>query len=215
MVNGITHSPFPFCTKPDLPFAHPFLSNQLKQPPKHGAPTGLGHAVWPDWCCSPICYFLGWPELYMYTPYMNVYLVVSLPRIPHIHRIYMVLANPSYFWGLKAWHWSAYTRSYCSFCRVDEGAESLLLPVARSTRRLLWLQVNAARFTGLASMYMHTYTRSSCTYNIQSPLYFYEVLSGTNTASTRRSWRQTHTLAAGRSSHVKRTSSSPGWHVTK
>jgi hypothetical protein len=32
----------------------------------------------------------------IYTPYMTVYLVISLPKIPYIHRIYMVLANPSY-----------------------------------------------------------------------------------------------------------------------
>jgi len=31
----------------------------------------------------------------MYTPYMTVYLVISLPKLPYIHRIYMVLANPS------------------------------------------------------------------------------------------------------------------------
>ena len=34
--------------------------------------------------------------------YMTVYLVISLPKIPYIHRIYMVLANPTvyirYFW---------------------------------------------------------------------------------------------------------------------
>jgi hypothetical protein len=32
----------------------------------------------------------GWPEPYIYT----VYLVNFLPKIPYIHRIYMVLANP-------------------------------------------------------------------------------------------------------------------------
>ena len=31
----------------------------------------------------------------IYTPYMTVYLVTSLPKIPYIHRIYMVLANPN------------------------------------------------------------------------------------------------------------------------
>jgi len=31
----------------------------------------------------------------IYTPYKTVYLVISLPKIPYIHRIYMVLANPS------------------------------------------------------------------------------------------------------------------------
>ena len=29
----------------------------------------------------------------IYTPYMTVYLVISLPKIPYLHRIYMVLAN--------------------------------------------------------------------------------------------------------------------------
>ena len=32
----------------------------------------------------------------IYSPYMTVYLVISLPKIPHIHRIYMVLANPTH-----------------------------------------------------------------------------------------------------------------------
>ena len=31
----------------------------------------------------------------IYTPYMTVYLVISLPKVPYIHRIYMVVANPS------------------------------------------------------------------------------------------------------------------------
>ena len=29
------------------------------------------------------------------TPYVTVHLVISLPKIPYIHRIYMVLANPT------------------------------------------------------------------------------------------------------------------------
>jgi len=32
----------------------------------------------------------------IYTPYMTVYSVISLPKIPHMHRIYMVLANPTH-----------------------------------------------------------------------------------------------------------------------
>jgi hypothetical protein len=30
----------------------------------------------------------------IYTPYMTVHMVNSLPKIPYTHRIYMVLANP-------------------------------------------------------------------------------------------------------------------------
>ena len=32
----------------------------------------------------------------IHTPYMTVYLMISLPKILYIHRIYMVLANPTY-----------------------------------------------------------------------------------------------------------------------
>jgi hypothetical protein len=31
----------------------------------------------------------------IYIPYMTVYFVISLPKIPYINRIYMVLANPT------------------------------------------------------------------------------------------------------------------------
>ena len=33
----------------------------------------------------------------MYTPYMTVNLVISLTKVPYVDRIYMVLANPTYF----------------------------------------------------------------------------------------------------------------------
>jgi hypothetical protein len=38
----------------------------------------------------------------IYTPYMTVYLVNSLPKIPYIHRINVVLANPTYSRTLRA-----------------------------------------------------------------------------------------------------------------
>ena len=31
----------------------------------------------------------------IYAPYMTVYLVISMPKIPYIHRTYMVPANPT------------------------------------------------------------------------------------------------------------------------
>jgi len=40
-----------------------------------------------------LIYWVG--QNHIYTLYMTVYLVVSLPRIPYIHRIYTVLANPA------------------------------------------------------------------------------------------------------------------------
>jgi hypothetical protein len=32
----------------------------------------------------------------IYAPYMTIYLVIFLPKVPYIHRMCMVLANPTY-----------------------------------------------------------------------------------------------------------------------
>jgi len=34
-------------------------------------------------------------HIHIYTTYKSVDLVISLPRIPYMHRVYMVLTNPS------------------------------------------------------------------------------------------------------------------------
>jgi hypothetical protein len=49
----------------------------------------------------------------IYTPYMTVYLVISLPKIPYIHRIYVVLANPIYVAGLGRVAWSQLHHVFC------------------------------------------------------------------------------------------------------
>jgi hypothetical protein len=46
------------------------------------------------------------------TPYMTVYLVISLPKIPYIHRKYMVLANPTYESTLTLTGRNAYESTY-------------------------------------------------------------------------------------------------------
>jgi len=43
---------------------------------------------------SFMCYIIRVGQNRIYTPYMTIYLVISLPIIPYTHRIYMVLANP-------------------------------------------------------------------------------------------------------------------------
>jgi len=58
----------------------------------------------------------------IYTPYMTVYLVISLPKIPYIHRIYMVLANPTYMY-ICTYVWctcaqSTWQRNYCHVSAV-------------------------------------------------------------------------------------------------
>jgi len=35
-------------------------------------------------------------HVYVYTPYMTVYLVIFLPKLPYMHRISMVLADPTH-----------------------------------------------------------------------------------------------------------------------
>jgi hypothetical protein len=54
----------------------------------------------------------------IYTPYMTVYLMISLPEIPYIHRINMVLANPTYnhsIWCHIGWSYTAYGCSKTGF----------------------------------------------------------------------------------------------------
>ena len=45
---------------------------------------------------SKLCLLCRVGQNRIYTPYMTVCLMISLPKIPCIHRIYMVLANPMY-----------------------------------------------------------------------------------------------------------------------
>jgi len=71
----------------------------------HTIRSGLAATIWSVsvTCLSMHCFYvlLGLARtVYLYTPYMTVYLVVFLPKIPYIHRICMVLANSMYY----AWH---------------------------------------------------------------------------------------------------------------
>ena len=59
------------------------------------------HTMDADWGCQIQTYMSVWSiyrvgQNLTYTPYMTVYLVISLPKMPYTHRIYMVLANPIY-----------------------------------------------------------------------------------------------------------------------
>jgi hypothetical protein len=47
----------------------------------------------------------------IYAPYMTLYLVISLPRIPYIHRIYMAPANPPHISSVSR------IQSYFSLCK--------------------------------------------------------------------------------------------------
>jgi len=48
---------------------------------------------------------MSWPEPYIYT----VYLIISLPEIPYIHRIHMVLAYPTNTITCVSVSWNRYT----------------------------------------------------------------------------------------------------------
>ena len=74
------------------------------------------------WLARPVYIHRVWPYIWwfpcqnyrIYTPYMTVYLVISLPKIPYIHRIYRVLANPTYICL-----WSKECCVYKRVCVVD------------------------------------------------------------------------------------------------
>jgi len=55
----------------------------------------------------------------IYTPYMTVYLVISLLKSPYTNRIYMVLANPNHAWFMQLIHNSALYRVQRAFCRIE------------------------------------------------------------------------------------------------
>ena len=65
-----------------------FASYLLEQTPQVNI-TAIYAYLWP--CITPR---VGQNRIY--TPYMTVYLVIFLPIIPYIHRIYMVLATLNY-----------------------------------------------------------------------------------------------------------------------
>jgi len=48
----------------------------------------------------------------IYAPYMTVYTVISLPKIPYIHRVYMVLANPTHILTHKHKHTHSHIYTY-------------------------------------------------------------------------------------------------------
>jgi len=60
----------------------------------------------------------------IYTPYMTVYLVISLPKIPYKHRIYMVLANP--------------TQMHLTSNQTCEDAPGTAAAAAEQTKRAAW-----------------------------------------------------------------------------
>jgi len=59
----------------------------------------------------------------IYTPYMTVYCVVSLPRILYIQRTYMVLANPTFADRVLCHHTG---RTWTPGNNQDHGKETLL-----------------------------------------------------------------------------------------
>jgi hypothetical protein len=57
--------------------------------------------LWPT-LHTPLAILSRVGQNHIYTPYMTEYLVISLPKIPYIYRIYMVLANPNHAPSLPA-----------------------------------------------------------------------------------------------------------------
>ena len=78
----------------------------------------------------------------VYTTYMTVYLVISLPKIPCIHRVYMILANPTHGPHFSACKASAHLVLFVAkvfdslvvYERVHHSATSLCLQAAECTQ---------------------------------------------------------------------------------
>jgi len=67
----------------------------------HGLPysqAAVHYSITPQWF-----YMHRVGQDRIYTPYVTVHLVISLPRISYIRRIYMVLANPVHAWLVASW----------------------------------------------------------------------------------------------------------------
>jgi len=56
----------------------------------------MSHLLYVTFAVCHICCMSRVGQNRIYTPYMTVYFLISLPKILYIHRIYMVLANPMY-----------------------------------------------------------------------------------------------------------------------
>ena len=62
----------------------------------------------------------------IYTPYITVYSVISLPKIPYIHRIYMVLANPTHA-ACMCTHMFLHRTYHCMHTRTHTRAKSVMV----------------------------------------------------------------------------------------
>ena len=60
--------------------------------------------------------YVGLPYPYICTPYMTVYLVESLPRIPYIRRVYLILANPTCTKVCMQWFCQSCPQMYGQMC---------------------------------------------------------------------------------------------------
>ena len=80
---------------------HPsWITNNIVIPTQQCRPTWTSNGIFvkaqqtcPSWISNNIV-TVG--QNRMYTPYMTVYLVISLPNVPYIHCIYIFLANPKH-----------------------------------------------------------------------------------------------------------------------
>ena len=95
----------------------------------------------------------------IYTPHMTVYLVTSLPKIPCINSIYMVLANPTYITpSCPCRHYNMPSPSAFCLCLAHSILHSaFVLPLfclclAHSAHTALWK--HRARVGGLISCYV-------------------------------------------------------------
>ena len=108
--------------------------------------------------CTGGCEVLKVGHNRIYAPYITVYLVISLPKIPYIHRMYMVLANPRSLRCGTMWVSLATTIPACLLLVVLMQAQSLYLCMLQGAMGKLSRRHICTHAQAKARIDVHTHT---------------------------------------------------------
>jgi hypothetical protein len=85
-------------------------------------------------CHSDRCHFCRAGQNRIYKPYMTLYLVISQPKIPCIHRKYMVLANPTLLSYTRYTYAHSSQESWTHKCTLTSPAKCIAKAKARAVK---------------------------------------------------------------------------------
>jgi len=119
---------------------------------------------------------------HIYTPFMTVYLMISLPKIPYIHRIYMVLANPTYL--VSCYNAMLEVRTHIAAWALGCFIQTLLLCLSslagktqartlQGLARTIYMYIHRCICIVFGVAIYHTYGRKRCKYTVLANPTFY------------------------------------------